>query len=81
MRLRHDVLDLSRPLVARKSFRHNGKTYEVGMAFPWRQLAVSERKIRTMVGSGHVHMAQEPEAKPVKKQKASKAKAKPKAKD
>lgn len=51
---RRDSFDLGASLVARKAFRFAGKDYKPGDAFPWRRMSVAERKVRNMLGSGHL---------------------------
>ena len=58
---RRDSFNLGAPLVARKPFRFNGKDFLVGDSFPWRRMAVAERKVVNMISSGHIMPAQEEE--------------------
>tara|TARA_R110000851_G_scaffold50512_3_gene120565 strand:+ start:3403 stop:3711 length:309 start_codon:yes stop_codon:yes gene_type:complete len=40
--------DKGAKLVARKLFTANGRNYSTGDIFPWRKLAITERKVRLM---------------------------------
>lgn len=77
-----NALDLGKPLIARKAFRFAGKPYEVGDPFQWRRMSIAERKVRNMIGSGHLMMVDDievqeevQEAAPVKKAATTKKKA------
>lgn len=53
-RIHIQEFDPSRPLVARKKFTANGRTFRPQDEFPWQRMAVARRRARQMFDAGFV---------------------------
>jgi hypothetical protein len=64
------VLDLKKPLVARRPFTAAGRHYEVGAPVDWRKMLATPRRIKQMFDAGtlmHGEAAAEATAKDIEK--------------
>jgi hypothetical protein len=50
--LTRSPFDIKREFVARKAFRTGNRKFTVGQRFPWKRMAVSERRVRQLYEAG-----------------------------